>query len=163
MLLNKGIIVHLQSRVQSITQIQDHSSIDMNFVIMSPPPRRRPPKMSPKQVPPKPRPMPAGPPLINGVAAIHVNAIIRALTAMPFARAVTLRPNRTFIAGKGRASNEEAWLGTRVGTLATRQCTHCAKGSGPFKTCVFIEGHFKESCTNCRYGGLGNRCSFRLS
>jgi hypothetical protein len=107
---------------------------------------------------------PEAPPLINGVPATHISPTLKALAELPFVRTVTFRLNRTFLfgPGRGRATNEEAWLGTQVGKLATRQCTHCAGGSGPFTSCVTIEGFFKESCTNCHYGGLGGRCSFRL-
>lgn len=40
---------------------------------------------------------------------------------------------------------------------------HCRKSkpTGPFDTCLVVDGHLKESCTNCHYGGTGARYSFR--
>jgi hypothetical protein len=161
MVSNKETIAHLQSSAYSIPQIRNRCRIYPKLTITSAPPSRRSSKMPPIQVPSPSRPTPRLP-LENGIPPPFVNVTMKALMAMPSARTVTLRPNRKFLSGKGRTIDVEAWLGTQVGTLATRQCTHCAKGSGPFTLCVSVEGRFKESCTNCHYGGMGSRCSFRL-
>jgi hypothetical protein len=59
--------------------------------------------------------------------------------------------------------NEEAYLAQERGEVAQRGCSHCRKKkpSGPFESCVFVEGELKWSCANCHYGGNGVRCSFR--
>ncbi|TGO45822.1 hypothetical protein BOTNAR_0636g00050 [Botryotinia narcissicola] len=83
------------------------------------------------------------------------------LAILPILHNTTLRPNRNLLVGPRRIINEEAWLATRVGTLQARPCTNCRKGNGPFTDCVVADGHFKEACTNCYYGGQGSRCSLR--
>lgn len=74
-----------------------------------------------------------------------------------------MRPHRAFRGGKNNPNNEEAWLAQERGEAALRACDHCRKNnpSGPFDTCMVVEGHLQGSCPNCHYGGLGSRCSFK--
>jgi hypothetical protein len=99
--------------------------------------------------------------MVNGAPATRMTTAIRTLAGMPVARAPILRQNRPFI--QSRANNEEAWLGTQAGAVATPPCAPCARGIGPFTVCVIVDGLFRHSCANCHYGGNGTRCSFRQS
>ncbi|TGO16312.1 hypothetical protein BTUL_0029g00010 [Botrytis tulipae] len=99
--------------------------------------------------------------VINGAPASRITASMNTLALLPILRNTTLRPNRNLLVGPRRVLNEEAWLATQVGTLQARPCTNCRKGNGPFTDCVVADGHFKEACTNCYYGGQGSRCSLR--
>ena len=110
--------------------------------------------------PPPPAPLP-GPILINGVPASRLTRTITALAARPAANVVTIRGNRQFRNGHRRVANEEAWIGTQVGIVAAPRCDHCVRGRGPFTICVTVDGYFGHACTNCHYGGAGQRCSFR--
>jgi hypothetical protein len=41
------------------------------------------------------------------------------------------------------------------------ECQQCAKGNGPWTTCVVLEGHFGGACANCQYPAQPNQCSLR--
>ena len=50
-----------------------------------------------------------------------------------------------------------------VGQVSKKQCKNCAKGKGPFHTCVVVENHdgaalLNDSCANCVYAG--HHCCF---
>jgi hypothetical protein len=108
---------------------------------------------------------PAIPPLvINGNPPTRQTRAIDALSTMPVTNTVTMRSGeRVFLAGTTRMPNEEAWAGTERGTVANPACEQCRRGAGPFTLCCTVDGLFRGACTNCHYGGSGNRCSFRQS
>jgi hypothetical protein len=58
-----------------------------------------------------------------------------------------------------RSSNMEAHLAQAVGTINNPECSHCARGSGPWETCVSVNQHLSQSCANCHYNNEGRRCS----
>jgi Protein of unknown function (DUF3716) len=65
--------------------------------------------------------------------------------------------------GKNR---QRACLAQQIGVEIEIPCEHCAKGCGPFTTCVvavFSDGSvaYEGSCAGCGSGGGANRCSFR--
>ncbi|KAF2179672.1 hypothetical protein K469DRAFT_798433 [Zopfia rhizophila CBS 207.26] len=60
-----------------------------------------------------------------------------------------------------RPTNLEAALAQRSGTLAPAPCTACARGGGPFTTCVVVTSYLNGSCSNCHYSSEGARCSLR--
>lgn len=57
------------------------------------------------------------------------------------------------------SSTHEAMLVQAHEKVAQKQCDSCAKGSGPFLTCIVTEGFFSSSCASCHYSLEGSHCS----
>ncbi|KAF7888352.1 uncharacterized protein EAF02_002893 [Botrytis sinoallii] len=72
-----------------------------------------------------------------------------------------MRPNRNLLVGPRRISKRRSMASNPVGTLQARPLHQLQEWNGPFTDCVVADGHFKEACTNCYYGGQGSRCSLR--
>lgn len=81
------------------------------------------------------------------------------LHALPALRDALLRENR--VLNLSRPSNVEANLAQRVGAVNPTDCTHCARGLGPFLLCVSVVDYFGGSCAGCHYNNEGTRCSLR--
>jgi hypothetical protein len=81
------------------------------------------------------------------------------LAALPPLRTAHLRRPR--VLNLDRPSNREAYLGQCVGMPSAAPCRHCARGNGPWDTCVVVTGQFSGSCANCHFGNEGKRCSLR--
>src|SRR5205814_1537750 len=88
-------------------------------------------------------------------------AAFTALAALPPLRAANLRRPR--VLDLRRPSNREAYLGQCVGVASAAPCSHCARGYGPWDTCIVVTGQLLGSCANCHYGNEGKRCSLRRS
>ncbi|OQD59929.1 hypothetical protein PENPOL_c044G02110 [Penicillium polonicum] len=59
------------------------------------------------------------------------------------------------------ATNLEAVMAQVVGDDVDEECEECARGLGPFTTCVTVEEELKGACANCHWVGQGYKCSFR--
>lgn len=76
-------------------------------------------------------------------------------------RQVQVRP--TFDGWSLRKSiNKEAALFHRRGAVATRPCTGCQEGRGPFTECILLDGFMDGGCTSC-YWKVGNEKSQHCS
>jgi hypothetical protein len=60
-----------------------------------------------------------------------------------------------------RSSNLEAYLMQAVGDWRDDACKNCKKDDGPWVGCVALDGFFGDSCANCHFNSMDQRCSFR--
>ena len=60
-----------------------------------------------------------------------------------------------------RSSNYEAYLMQAVGDSRDDACRNCKKDDGPWEGCVTLDGFFGDSCANCHFNSMDQRCSFR--
>ncbi|CZR60477.1 uncharacterized protein PAC_10373 [Phialocephala subalpina] len=78
----------------------------------------------------------------------------------PVRRSLELRdPARSMRLGE--TTNLVATLGYMRGEERSTPCHHCSKRCGPFVKCVVLNGYWDDVCTNCKYGNMAGRCSFR--
>jgi hypothetical protein len=77
-------------------------------------------------------------------------------------RGESLRHGRVLRKLAEGTTNLEATLAYTRGVLQEEECTHCAKGSGPFTSCVVMPGFFKGACTNCHYNDNASRCTLHF-
>ena len=90
--------------------------------------------------------------------------IIKQLLEMEKVRGVELREGISW-PNLARTANREAVLAQAVGHVVEPSCRHCARGEGPFSSCIQVEvdNHplLKGSCASCHANSTGQRCSLR--
>lgn len=87
---------------------------------------------------------------------------------LPARRKLDWRVNvngRTLVKPLKRAEEIIAAIIQERGKIASTPCQHCDAGWGPFTACVVIreangQPAYGGQCSNCHWGGRGNRCSF---
>ena len=121
---------------------------------------------SPIAAPPFPLIQPAPQAEFPGALATRAEALpagpsaaMTALAALPRVRGIVLRPSRAV--NWARGVNQEAVLAQTRGAPPPTPCASCARGAGPFTTCVVVAERLGGSCANCHYGSEGTRCSLR--
>lgn len=100
----------------------------------------------------------------------HTDHLYRyqAIIELPLQTPLSLRPGSSFnIPSKPTPSSQEykTALVHQRGVVQDVPCACCAEASptGPYQSCVVLDGVFNGACTNCAYVGLkNNKCSLML-
>jgi hypothetical protein len=59
-----------------------------------------------------------------------------------------------------RSSNYEAYLMQAVGDSRDNAYRNYKKDNGPWEGCITLDGFFGDSCANCYFNSIDQRCSF---
>ncbi|KAI9047235.1 hypothetical protein LZ554_008689 [Drepanopeziza brunnea f. sp. 'monogermtubi'] len=97
---------------------------------------------------------------------VAVGTQLSYLTSLPIVRQIPWKDGQALQGIKSfddeRPHIRGAVLLSMRGEIAQKECEKCARGSGRFKHCIYLDDIFQGACATCYYSSRGAYCTLRL-